>query len=115
MVAAWFRCKPYRAPSPLQCCAQLCEHLLLMQGSPAVTSAPLELSFLESYGEIARHVWFGDGFVMVGFKSGQVVVVSSLRCAGLKRDVAACHKARPHLKGAYLYNSLPYHAVPTPC
>lgn len=34
---------------------------------------------MESYGNITQHLWFGDGFVLVGFRSGQVVVVSSLR------------------------------------
>lgn len=33
-----------------------------------------------------RHLWFGDGFVMVGFRSGRVVVVSSLRCVGVDRQ-----------------------------
>ncbi|KAF8062105.1 WDR19 [Scenedesmus sp. PABB004] len=47
-------------------------------GAAAPGGAALELSFQENYGGMARHVWFGDGFVMVGFKSGQVVVVSSL-------------------------------------
>eukprot|EP00879_Flechtneria_rotunda_P026426 GHRR01028175.1.p1 GENE.GHRR01028175.1~~GHRR01028175.1.p1 ORF type:complete len:731 (+),score=226.61 GHRR01028175.1:88-2280(+) len=52
--------------------------LYIMQASPAVAGNPLELSFLESYGPMACHLWFGDGYIMVGFRSGQVVVVSSL-------------------------------------
>lgn len=52
----------------------------------APDKAPLELSFQEHYGAMQRHFWFGDGFMMVGFKSGQVVVVSSHRCV-----VAAAH------------------------
>jgi WD repeat-containing protein 19 len=39
----------------------------------------LELTFQESYGPIAQHLWFGDGFILMGFQSGQVVVVSSIR------------------------------------
>ncbi|GFH09592.1 WD_REPEATS_REGION domain-containing protein, partial [Haematococcus lacustris] len=39
---------------------------------------PLELEFLPTYGNIHKHLWFGDGFILVAFKSGQVVVVSSL-------------------------------------
>jgi WD repeat-containing protein 19 len=35
---------------------------------------------MESYGAITQHLWFGDGYILVGFRSGQVVVVSSLRC-----------------------------------
>eukprot|EP00798_Chlamydomonas_sp_ICE-L_P012670 gene12669-15902_t len=38
---------------------------------------PLELAFLEQYGPIQKHMWFGDGYILVGFKFGQIVVVSS--------------------------------------
>lgn len=38
---------------------------------------------MESYGSITQHLWFGDGYVLVGFRGGQVVVVSSLRCAAM--------------------------------
>jgi hypothetical protein len=51
------------------------------QGPKDPSTAPLELSFMESYGAITQHLWFGDGYILVGFRSGQVVVVSSLRCA----------------------------------
>jgi WD repeat-containing protein 19 len=37
----------------------------------------VELSFLESYGPLQRHLWFGDGFMLLGFRTGQVAVVSS--------------------------------------
>eukprot|EP00955_Chlamydomonas_euryale_P088916 364424-Chlamydomonas_euryale.AAC.5 len=37
----------------------------------------MELAFLESYGSIAKHLWFGDGYILVGFRTGKVVVVSS--------------------------------------
>ena len=47
----------------------------------AVPAAPLELSFQEHYGQPARHVWLGGGLVLVGFKGGRVVVVSSARRA----------------------------------
>lgn len=52
--------------------------------APAAAAAPppLELSFLEQYGDIARHLWFGEGLVMVGFRSGRVVVVSPHRWGG---------------------------------
>lgn len=46
----------------------------------AAAAAPLELTFQEQYGAMQRHLWFGDGFVMVGFRTGRVVVVSSARC-----------------------------------
>lgn len=33
---------------------------------------PIELAFLDSYGPIQKHLWFGDGYILVVFKSGQV-------------------------------------------
>lgn len=48
-----------------------------MQGTTDV--APMELTFMDAYGPISQHLWFGEGYVLVGFKSGQVVVVSSVR------------------------------------
>jgi hypothetical protein len=50
------------------------------QGPKDPSTVPLELSFMESYGAITQHLWFGDGYILVGFRSGQVVVVSSRRC-----------------------------------
>jgi hypothetical protein len=47
-----------------------------------VAAAPLELTFQEQYGAMQRHLWFGDGFVMVGFRTGRIVVVSSARWGG---------------------------------
>ncbi|MEW5304579.1 MAG: hypothetical protein WDW36_007181 [Sanguina aurantia] len=38
---------------------------------------PLELAFLEQYGAIQKHMWFGDGYILVGFRNGYIVVVSS--------------------------------------
>ncbi|KXZ49298.1 hypothetical protein GPECTOR_22g892 [Gonium pectorale] len=38
---------------------------------------PIELAFLETYGPIMKHAWFGDGYILLGFKNGFVVVVSS--------------------------------------
>lgn len=42
-----------------------------------VVERPLELAFLDQYGPIQKHLWFGDGYILVGFRSGKVVVVSS--------------------------------------
>lgn len=41
------------------------------------SKGPLELAFQESYGPLQHHLWFGDGFILLGFRSGQVVVISS--------------------------------------
>lgn len=38
---------------------------------------PVELAFLDQYGPIQKHTWFGDGYILVGFRSGNVVVVST--------------------------------------
>lgn len=38
---------------------------------------PIELAFLDTYGPIMKHTWFGDGYILLGFKNGYVVVVSS--------------------------------------
>eukprot|EP00873_Tetraselmis_striata_P029142 jgi/Tetstr1/449406/TSEL_036501.t1 len=38
---------------------------------------PIELAFQEMYGNILRHAWYGDGYIVIGFQSGQVVIVST--------------------------------------
>jgi WD repeat-containing protein 19 len=40
---------------------------------------PAELGFPEAHGALQRHAWLGDGLVMLGFRSGRVVVVSAAR------------------------------------
>ena len=41
------------------------------------SNAPTELAFSERYGRIERHHWFGDGYLLVGFETGQVVLLST--------------------------------------
>lgn len=38
---------------------------------------PIELAFQERYGSIVAHRWFGDGYIMIGFSSGYVLVIST--------------------------------------
>ena len=38
---------------------------------------PLELAFQQRYGSIVAHQWFGDGFMMLGFSEGFLVVIST--------------------------------------
>lgn len=33
---------------------------------------PLELSFQDQYGDIERHLWFGDGYILLGFNTGHL-------------------------------------------
>ncbi|GMH41872.1 hypothetical protein BSKO_09782 [Bryopsis sp. KO-2023] len=39
----------------------------------------MELVFQEQYGVIRKHLWFGDGYILVGFDAGNMVVISSHR------------------------------------
>lgn len=38
---------------------------------------PVELSFMDAYGPIQKHQWFGDGYIVLGFGNGNVVIVST--------------------------------------
>jgi len=38
---------------------------------------PVELAFQKDYGTIVTHKWFGDGYIMIGFSNGYVVVIST--------------------------------------
>ena len=65
----------------------------------AASNAPTELAFSERYGRIERHHWFGDGYLLVGFETGQVVLLSTEndeqrrscpRCVCLGRTPGRC-------------------------
>mmetsp|Transcript_37661 Transcript_37661/g.118764 ORF Transcript_37661/g.118764 Transcript_37661/m.118764 type:complete len:1376 (+) Transcript_37661:207-4334(+) len=43
----------------------------------AAQEHPIELAFQERYGQIQSHYWFGDGYIIVGFQSGTVVIIST--------------------------------------
>ena len=53
------------------------ETLLLMDVADPLH--PMELAFQESYGKLQKHIWFGDGFLALGFSLGYVVVCSTHR------------------------------------
>ena len=50
---------------------------LQLDGAGRSLEQPLELSFQEQYGTIERHVWFGDGYILLAFSTGTVLVVST--------------------------------------
>ena len=52
-------------------------YLYRLGDAGAANDAPTELAFSERYGRIERHHWFGDGYLLVGFETGQVVLLST--------------------------------------
>ncbi|KAI8820676.1 WD repeat-containing protein 19-like protein [Fimicolochytrium jonesii] len=38
---------------------------------------PVELAFQAKYGRVASYQWFADGFVLVGFETGYLIVIST--------------------------------------
>ena len=38
---------------------------------------PIELAFQPRYGSINAYKWFGDGYIMIGFSAGYLVVIST--------------------------------------
>ncbi|KAJ3011652.1 WD repeat-containing protein 19 [Thoreauomyces humboldtii] len=39
--------------------------------------APVELAFQPKYGSVASYQWFADGYILVGFSSGYLIVMST--------------------------------------
>lgn len=50
---------------------------------------PLELAFQTRYGRIKSYKWFGDGYIMIGFSLGYVVIVST-HLEEIGSEVNAC-------------------------
>ena len=42
---------------------------------------PIELSFQESYGDIEQHLWFGEGYILIGFRTGVPSMVAGPSCS----------------------------------
>lgn len=38
---------------------------------------PIELAFQSKYGDIANYQWYGDGYIMIGFSLGYLIVIST--------------------------------------
>lgn len=39
--------------------------------------SPVELAFQQKYGDIINYQWYGDGYIMIGFSNGYLIVVST--------------------------------------
>eukprot|EP00983_Pelagomonas_calceolata_P077940 1154080-Pelagomonas_calceolata.AAC.3 len=39
----------------------------------------IDIVLHEGWGNIEKHLWFGDGYILVAFRSGRVVAVSTLK------------------------------------
>ncbi|KAL3146553.1 hypothetical protein ABBQ32_000795 [Trebouxia sp. C0010 RCD-2024] len=46
-------------------------YLITLDAKGQALEQPLELSFQDQYGDIERHLWFGDGYILLGFNTGQ--------------------------------------------
>eukprot|EP00755_Sulcionema_specki_P023223 Sspe_Gene.78375::Locus_49029_Transcript_1_1_Confidence_1.000_Length_4205::g.78375::m.78375/K19671/WDR19, IFT144; WD repeat-containing protein 19 len=57
---------------------------------------PFELAFQAKYGSIVSYRWFGDGYVLIGFSSGTVVVIST-RIQEIGNEVSSIRVHREHL------------------
>ena len=51
--------------------------LLLYEEGSTSSEGRWELAFLPKYGSIVSHKWFGDGYILIGFSSGHVIVIST--------------------------------------
>lgn len=38
---------------------------------------PIELAFQSKYGELINYQWYGDGYIMIGFSLGYLIVIST--------------------------------------
>jgi WD repeat-containing protein 19 len=38
---------------------------------------PIELAFQPKYGDVTNYKWYGDGYLMIGFSHGFLIVIST--------------------------------------
>lgn len=38
---------------------------------------PIELAFQSKYGDLINYQWYGDGYIMIGFSLGYLIVIST--------------------------------------
>uniref|UniRef100_A0A8C4PW69 WD repeat-containing protein 19 n=1 Tax=Eptatretus burgeri TaxID=7764 RepID=A0A8C4PW69_EPTBU len=51
---------------------------------------PIELAFQQNYGSIVCHHWYGDGYIIIGFSLGDLVVIST-HPQEIGREIFHCH------------------------
>ena len=71
------------------------ELVLQLDAQGQALEQPLELSFQDQYGDIERHLWFGDGYMLLGFSTGPYSATTNLlrNPPAVAAAVAACTQA----------------------
>ena len=54
----------------------MCAACLQLDAKGQPLEQPLELSFQDQYGDIERHLRFGDGYILLGFNTGPLARIS---------------------------------------
>ncbi len=81
--------------------------MLQLDAQAQALEQPLELSFQDQYGDIERHLWFGDGYMLLGFSTGPCSAFTSLlqnppavaaAVAAIMRAICAYGITRSHLQ-----------------
>ncbi len=69
--------------------------LLQLDAQGQALEQPLELSFQDQYGDIERHLWFGDGYMLLGFSTGPYSAFTNLLQSppAVAAAAAACTQA----------------------
>ena len=60
---------------------QKCSALQAVQDPVRPAEQPIELSFQEGYGDIEQHLWFGEGYILIGFTTGVPSMVAGPTCS----------------------------------
>ncbi|XP_038608395.1 WD repeat-containing protein 19-like [Tachyglossus aculeatus] len=66
---------------------------------------PVELEFQQHYGSIVCYHWFGDGYIMIGFSQGYVVVIST-HFQELGQEIFQAHNHKDNLTNIAISQSL---------
>ncbi len=77
--------------------------MLQLDAQGQALEQPLELSFQDQYGDIERHLWFGDGYMLLGFSTGPHSALTSLlptppAVAAFMRAICMYGTTRKHLQ-----------------